>query len=104
MNKKNHVVSVHITFKSTDASDAMKDYAEDKICRCVEKFAQSNIDVHVVLSVEKKRQIAEASFNHLGSQVKASESSEDMYKSVDLLIDTVSSQLRKKKEKATAHH
>jgi putative sigma-54 modulation protein len=104
MTKKNSVTHVNITFKNTDATDALKQYANEKITRCADKFTQDNAEIHVVLSVEKKRQIAEASFNHLGSAITATEESEDMYKSIDLLVDTLATQLRKQKERVTSHH
>ena len=52
-----------------------------------------------MLSVEKTRHIAEASFRADGADFKASKESDDLYTSIDGLVDNISSQLRKHKEK-----
>lgn len=104
MNKTPRIVKVNVTFRNTDSSDALKSYATDKFSTCLKKLVHQDTEASVVLQVEKKRQIAEVSFHVDGANFKGSESTEDMYKSIDNLIGTVSAQLRKHKEKLTAHH
>ncbi|RMG43665.1 MAG: ribosome-associated translation inhibitor RaiA [Candidatus Dadabacteria bacterium] len=97
-------ISVSVTFKNTDATDALKSYATEKITNCIRKFAHHSCEVGVVLRVEKNRQIAETSFNLGGNTFTASHESDDMYASIDGLIDTLTAQLRKHKDKLTSHH
>lgn len=99
-----NIVNMNITFRNTDSTDAIKQYAEEKISGCLKKFLHKDTEVNAVLSVEKNRHIAEVSFNASGTVFKASEESEDLYASIDLLIDTLSRQLRKHKEKIAKHH
>jgi len=98
-----NIISINLTFRNTDATDALRSYAEDKLEACLRKFIKKNTEVNVVLSVEKHRQIAEISFTSDGASFKNSEESEDMYKSIDALVDTLTNQLRRHKEKLIKH-
>jgi putative sigma-54 modulation protein len=95
---------VSVTFRNTDSTAALKTYATEKIQHCVQKFNQQDTEVHVVLSVEKSRQIAEANFHTLGADFFAREESSDLYASIDSLCDSLTQQLRKHKDKLKSHH
>ena len=97
-------VHVNIAFLNLDASEALKQYATDKVTHCVRKFAHQDTEAHVVLKVEKSRQIAELSMHLSGADFIVKEESESLYASIDMLTDALSQQLRKHKEKATRHH
>lgn len=94
----------HVTFRNTDSSEPLKAYATDKIGNCVQKFVHQDTEVSIVLKVEKSRQIAEVSLHSDGSDFHVSEESESMYASIDKVVDSLSTQLRKHKEKITSHH
>ena len=104
MSENGHPVTVHITFRNTEATDPLKNYATEKITHTVKKFTHHNTDAHVVLKVEKNRQIAEVSFRTDGADFHAKEESADMYASIDALVDSLTHQLRKHKDKITSHH
>lgn len=104
MNDKSKIVTVQIAFKNMEATDSLKDYATEKITSCVKKFAHHDTEVHLVLKVEKIRQIAEVSFHNDGADFSNSETSDDMYKSIDGLVNSLSTQLRRHKEKLTKHN
>jgi putative sigma-54 modulation protein len=95
---------ISITFKNTDPTDPIKNYASEKLHNCIHKFVHRDAEVHVILSVEKLRQIAEASFHALGMDFFAKEESTDLYASIDTLCDTLTQQLRRQKEKVKNHH
>jgi putative sigma-54 modulation protein len=59
--------------------------------------------VHVILSVEKLRQKAEATIHINGANVFADSVHEDMYAAIDGLIDKLDRQVLKYKEKRTSH-
>ena len=90
-------VQLNITFKNVDASEALRQYAEDKLAGCLSKFVHHDTEAHVVLRVEKNRQLAEISFRTDGAHFKGSEESIDMYASIDALVDSLTKQLRKHK-------
>ena len=104
MPRKSRLININITFRNTDATEALKTYAENKTRKCLQKFAQHDTEAHVVLRVEKNRQIAEVSFLANGANIVAKEESEDLYSAIDLLVDTLTHQLRKHKERLTARH
>lgn len=97
-------VNVSITFRNTEATDPLKSYASEKIRNCVQKFCHQDTEAHVVLSVEKNRHIAEASFHTDGADFVGREESDDLYASIDSLADSLSTQLRKHKERLKSHH
>ena len=61
------------------------------------------INVHVILSVEKLRQKAEATLHVNGAKVFADSVHEDMYAAIDTLIDKLDRQVLKHKEKKSSH-
>ena len=104
MSDQPRIISTNVTFRNMEGSDALKHYVTEKVSHCLRKFARQDLEVNIVLSVEKIRQIAEVTFNHDGNMINNSEESDDMYKSIDNLVDSLTNQLRKHKEKATKRH
>jgi putative sigma-54 modulation protein len=104
MAPQNAEVHVNITFRNTESTESLKTYATEKISRCLEKFVHHPTEVHTVLRVEKTRQIAEATFHADGHDFKASEETADLYASIDKLVDSITQQVRKHKEKLKDHH
>ena len=104
MSENSHVINVNITFRNTDATDALKTYASEKFKGCLKKFVHHDTEAHVVLKVEKNRQIAEINFHTDGADFNAKEESGDLYSSIDTLVDSLTHQLRKHKDKITNHH
>jgi putative sigma-54 modulation protein len=101
MNKTPKQVKINVTFRNTEATEALR---TDKLSASLKKLVHQDTEASVVLQVQKKRQIAEASFHTDGANFKGSEESEDMYKSIDNLVNSVTEQLRRHKEKMTEHH
>jgi putative sigma-54 modulation protein len=101
-----HVRSVHvnITFRNTGSTEPLKEYATEKLTNCIKKFAHQDTEAHLVLSVEKNRQIAEVSFHMDGADFAGKEESSDLYVSIDSLTSSLGKQLRKHKERLTKHH
>jgi putative sigma-54 modulation protein len=104
MPNSSRIVNVNLTFRHTEATDALKTYATDKLRHCLLKFAHQDIEAHLVLRVEKNRQIAEVSFNAEGTSFAGKEEKDDLYAAIDALVDSMGQQLRKHKEKITAKH
>ncbi len=91
-----------ITFKKFDSSDSLKSYINKKLAK-FDKMLDSPGEAHVVLSVEKIRHIAEITLTCDRLKIHAKEKSESMYSSIDALIDKVSIQIKKNKEKIKRH-
>lgn len=98
------IIHVNTTFLNTESTDALKNYADEKVTSCLKKYVHHDTEVHVVLKVAKNRHIAEATFNVDGGNFSCTEESTDLYVSIDALTSALSNQLRKHKEKLTKHH
>lgn len=101
---QDHNVNVNITFRNVESTEALKNYAIEKVTNCVKKYVHHDTEVHVVLKIEKNRHIAEITFRVDGADFIAKEETADLYTSVDSLVASLTQQLRKHKEKITEHH
>lgn len=91
-----------VTFRNTESTPALKTYAIEKVANVLKKYAHQAIDVHIVLSVQKRDHTAEVKINARGSsmfEVAAKAITEDLYSAIDKVMDMVQAQLRKKKER-----
>lgn len=96
-------MEISVTFRHLEPNDALRDYAREKISR-IEKYGSTITEVHAVLSVEKRRHIAEVIVNVNKAQITATEEAEEnMYSSIDLVMDKIDRQLKKHKDKLTCH-
>jgi putative sigma-54 modulation protein len=90
--------------KNIDITDSIRDYVHQKIEKAVSHYATMTVEVDVHLSVERNprinpKQTAEVTLYINGAVVRAEESSENLYASIDLVANKISRQLRKYKEK-----
>ncbi len=91
-------MQVTVTFRHMDATEALKEYAEEKLGR-LQKYADTPMDVHVVLYPEKFLHVAEISTTIRGTPMLGSERTEDMYASIDAAVDKLERQVVKHKER-----
>jgi len=91
-----------VTFKKIDPSDALKSYVQKKLDR-FDKMLDTPAEANVVLSVEKIRHIAEITLVCDKVKIHAKEESENMYSSIDTLMDKIRVQIKKNKEKQKNH-
>lgn len=95
-------MQINITTRNLENTEALKRYAEEKIAR-LQKFVEQITSVHVVLSVEKHRQIAEVTLHVREHTIRGEESSADLYSAIDLVADKIERQLIRYKEKVVNH-
>ncbi len=95
-------MQLSLTGHHIDVTDALRNYVETKFER-LERHFDNVTNVHVILSVEKLRQKAEATIHVNGGKVFADDVQEDMYAAIDSLIDKLDRQVIKHKEKLTNH-
>ncbi len=94
-------MQLNITGHHVDLTDSMKDYVTSKLQKLERHFDHIS-NVQVTLSVEKQRQIAEATLHISGGDIHATAENEDMYAAIDLLVDKLDRQVLKHKEKNVA--
>jgi putative sigma-54 modulation protein len=95
-------MQISISGHHVDVTDSMKNYVEEKMQK-LERHFDHVVDIHVILTVEKLRQKAEATVHVNGAKLFADAIEEDMYAAIDALIDKLDRQVVKHKEKLTEH-
>ncbi len=95
-------MQLNVTGHHIDMTDSLQHYVETKMGR-LERHFDNVTNVHVVLSVEKQRQKAEATLHISGADIFADAVDEDMYAAIDSLADKLDRQVKKHKEKVTDH-
>lgn len=96
-------MQIIVTGHQVDVTPALRDHATSKLERLSRYFDHVQ-EMHVVLTVEKLLHKVEATAMMSGKTVHAEASASDMYAAIDALADKLETQLRKHKEKITAHH
>ncbi len=93
-------IAIQITALHMELSAGMSDHIQEKFKRLERHFAHIT-NTHVTLSVDKKFQQTAKATMHLagGKDIIASETSPDLYASIDKLIDKLDEQIKKHKEK-----
>lgn len=90
--------------KNIEITDAIREYVHQKIEKSVSHFQNITNEVDVHLSVARNprinpRQAAEVTIYANKNVIRAEESSESLYASIDLVADKIARQLRKYKER-----
>lgn len=93
-------MNITFNFKNFEPSDHLRDYARKRFEK-LGKYTTGNdaSDLQVNLAVEKTRQIADVIFLADNMHISAHEVSEDMYSTIDLVLDKVEAQAKKFREK-----
>ena len=91
-------MQLSVTGHHIELTDALRQYAEEKIKR-IERHFDHVTNVHVILSVERHQQKAEATVHVSGADVFAYAIEDDMYAAIDALADKLDRQIIKHKEK-----
>ncbi len=96
---------MHFTIdgRNVEITDAIQDYVEKRLMK-LKKYFPRAVDVHVVLFTQKFNQGVEVTINASGLAIHGEEISEDLYASIDKVVDKLGVQLRKHKEKLKEHH
>lgn len=89
----------HIRGENIAITDAIRDYAETKLSK-LEKYFSEDVTVHVTAKVYPNKQAkAEVTIPHKDVTLRAEETSDNWYASLDLVVDKLERQIRKHKTK-----
>lgn len=91
-------MQITITGHHIDVTDSLRNYVNEKFQRLERHFDQV-LDTHVILSVEKLAQKAEATVHVNGATLFAEDEQADLYAAIDNLVDKLNRQTIKHKEK-----
>ena len=89
-------MKVTVVAKNIELTNALKEIVEKKI-RKLEKYFEGDVSAKATLSVQKSRHTIEVTIPFNGVILRGEESTDDMYKSLDLVIDKLERQIRKQK-------
>jgi putative sigma-54 modulation protein len=95
-------MKISVTFRNAEGENWQKDYVDDRLKK-MKKYIDRPVEAHVVLSVEKFRNVAEVNLMADGLNVNAKEESKDMHLAIDNAIEKIERQLKKRKEKIRGH-
>ncbi len=95
-------MQINLSGHHVEVTDSLRDFVNTKFAKLERHFDHIN-NVYVVLTVEKLNQIAEATVHLNGTEVHAKASNQDMYASIDSLIDKLDRQILKYKGKISQH-
>jgi putative sigma-54 modulation protein len=93
-------LTASVTFRHTESTAAIKNYAIEKVTQRVAKYVHGAATANIILSVEKLEQLAEVHLVAKGLDIMAKATTNDLYSAIDKLADTLEAQLRKIKEKS----
>ncbi|NOY62209.1 MAG: ribosome-associated translation inhibitor RaiA [Gammaproteobacteria bacterium] len=96
-------MQVDLTGHHVEITEALRSHVMTKMER-VERHFNGVGNAHVVLTVEKLVQKAEATVHVTGANLFAEAAGEDMYAAIDSMVDKLDRQIKKHKEKLTNHH
>jgi putative sigma-54 modulation protein len=95
-------MQIEITGHHVEVTEAMRTHVLDKFSR-LERHFDKVLEIHVILSVEKLAQKAEATVHINGANLFAEDTQEDLYAAIDNLVDKLDRQVIKHKEKHLSH-
>jgi putative sigma-54 modulation protein len=91
---------IKVTFRNLESSDGIKKHASDKIAK-LQKNLHTPLDAAVTVSLERHMHCVDVSVTADGHRYSAREESEDMYASIDLVMDKIDRQVRDTKATTT---
>jgi len=95
-------MQISVTGHHVEVTDSLRVFVNEKFEKLKRHF-DNVTDVHVILTVEKLAQKAEATVQVSGAKLFAEDTREDMYQAIDNMVDKLDRQIIKHKEKTGSH-
>lgn len=96
-------MQVTVKAKHLTLTDALKEYARSKLSR-LQKYFDHLLSADVTLTTERNFHVVDVTVHANGVTLRGEERSDNMYSSIDQVIDKLERQVRKRKEKLKEHH
>ena len=87
-------MDITVTFRHMEPIESLKLYAEEKISK-INKYLDSPLEAHIVLTVEKFRHQADVAVSVNGTLIKGVEETGDMYSAIDQVMDKIEKQVKR---------
>lgn len=95
-------MKISVTFRNTEGEEWFKNYVEEKLGK-LKKYLDRPVEVRVVLSVEKFRNVAEINLSDNGMTVNTREEAKEMALAIDEAVEKIERQMKKHREKMRVH-
>ncbi len=96
-------MQTQFVFRHMDSSDALRNYAEERLTK-IKRYFSDPLKVNCTFSVEKINHIAQFDVTlRNGLQLHSSETTENMYSSIDMALAKMERQVRRYKDRITNH-
>ena len=96
-------MQTQFVFRHMDSSDALRQYAEDRLTK-IKRYFSDPLKVNCTFAVEKINHIAQFDVTlRNGLQLHSSETTENMYSSIDMALAKMERQVRRYKDRITNH-
>lgn len=92
---------VAFKFRNLDSSEALKDYATEKLAK-LQKYVRAPLEAEVTTSIERHLHCVDVAVSAGAQRYSGREESENMYASIDMVLDKINNQIRKQKSATTA--
>lgn len=89
-------MKLQIVEKKVSLPENVHAYAEKKVTK-LDRYFKDDAEAHVAFSVQKGRNIVELTVHAVNTYFRASESTSDMFASIDAAVATIEGQIRKNK-------
>jgi len=96
-------MQLNLSGQHIEITDSLRDHVNSKLEKLTRHFDKMS-NVHVILSVEKDRQKAEATVHVSGADLFASDENQNMYTAIEHLVAKLDRQIIKHKDKIKNHH
>jgi ribosomal subunit interface protein len=92
------LMKIIVSAKNIELTSALKNVVEKKLSK-LDRYFDPLLEAHATLGVEKNRQIIEVTIPFGGRILRGEEANDDMYASIDLVVDKLEKQIIKQKTK-----
>lgn len=91
-------MKINIRGKNIEVTPALEEYAEKKLSKLY-KFFEDNTEIQVVLSITRQEHTVEVTVLFNSLILRSEETTDDMYASIDLVVDKLEKQVIKYRKK-----
>ncbi len=91
-------MNIILSGKNVDITDSLRDQVNKKVKK-LERYFEPGTEAQVTLTVQKNRHIIEVTIPFDGVIIRAEESTNDMYTSIDMVLDKLERQIHKHRTK-----
>lgn len=89
-------MKVNVLGKNIEITAALNNIVEKKLSR-LDRYFKPDVEAKVTLTVQKNTHIVEVTIPFNGVMIRSEEYNEDMYVSIDFVLDKIERQIRKQK-------